>query len=486
MKKCFFLTLFAALICGLQTYAQPDIIATLPIYQKCDTSIIRDWNIEYSIVYTQQPRNKNHFHLIRANDTTIISYLTTYTVKDMNISRDTLYFCGLSNTGDPVIGFFAISDFLSGGLQENIVPMPYHPDMANSNFTPKKIEPFHVSDGIHAIVLLDARFATDSVKKVLCDCYRFYSSTTWAFYYGYYGNSNYYPDFNGSNNIFYCDDIAVTDNYVFLVGHKRCSAGIYMRFFNKPTNASFSIFNLPGPTIDYNDIYYYAYPLGGNLNVLGDSYGEHSVYCTHTENDDVAIACMAHYLDGNTFTYGATVKLIGLTTTMNLYYDKDILIPYSSTLDSRWDVRDLRYDHRTKDILMLSDMNNPINGTLESVVTRVDYPNLSSATSVWPTLKTQLHSMDMFTHLPYGIAACGNLLVSSADFVICNNKSITASSCFPIFHHNLIRWNQSVIDSFSVPVLFPFQQQLSINTVIKPTPSHISILCLNAKNNNNN
>ena len=480
MKKCFFLTLFAALICGLQTYAQPDIIATLPIYQKCDTSIIRDWNIEYSIVYTQQPRNKNHFHLIRANDTTIISYLTTYTVKDMNISRDTLYFCGLSNTGDPVIGFFAISDFLSGGLQENIVPMPYHPDMANSNFTPKKIEPFHVSDGIHAIVLLDARFATDSVKKVLCDCYRFYSTTTWVFYYGFYST------FDGGNNIFYCDDIAVTDNYVFLVGHKRCSAGIYMRFFNKPTNASFSIFNLPGPTIDYNDIYYYAYPFGGNLNVLGDLYGEHSVYCTHTERDDVAIACMGHYLEGNTFTYGATVKLIGLTTTMNLYYDKDILIPYSSTLDSRWDVRDLRYDHRTKDILMLSDMNNPINGTLESVVTRVDYPNLSSATSVWPTLKTQLHSMDMFTHLPYGIAACGNLLVSSADFVICNNKSITASSCFPIFHHNLIRWNQSVIDSFNVPVLFPFQQQLSINTVIKPTPSHISILCLNAKNNNNN
>ena len=480
MKKCYFLTLFAALICGLQTYAQPDIIATLPIYQKCDTSIIRDWNNDYSIVYTQQPRNKNHFHLIRANDTTIISYLTTYTVKDMNISRDTLYFCGLSNTGDPVIGFFAISDFLSGGLQENIVPMPYHPDMANSNFTPKKIEPFHVSDGIHAIVLLDARFATDSVKKVLCDCYRFYSTTTWAFYYGFYST------FDGGNNIFYCDDIAVTDNYVFLVGHKRYSAGIYMRFFNKPTNASFSIFNLPGPTIDYNDIYYYAYPLGGNLNVLGDSYGEHSVYCTHTENDDVAIACMAHYLDGNTFTYGATVKLIGLTTTMNLYYDKDILIPYSSTLDSRWDVRDLRYDHRTKDILMLSDMNNPINGTLESVVTRVDYPNLSSATSVWPTLKTQLHSMDMFTHLPYGIAACGNLLVSSADFVICNNKSITASSCFPIFHHNLIRWNQSVIDFFNVPVSFPFQQQSSIYTVIKPTPSHISILCSNAKNNNNN
>ncbi len=480
MKKCYFLTLFAALICGLQTYAQPDIIATLPIYQKCDTSIIRDWNNDYSIVYTQQPRNKNHFHLIRANDTTIISYLTTYTVKDMNISRDTLYFCGLSNTGNPVIGFFAISDFLTGGLQENIVPMPYPSAMANSNFTPKKIEPFHVSDGIHAIVLLDARFPTDSVKKVLCDCYRFYSSTTWAFYYGFYST------FDGGNNIFYCDDIAVTDNYVFLVGHKRCSAGIYMRFFNKPTNASFSIFNLPGPTIDYNDIYYYASPLGGNLNVLGDSYGEHSVYCTHTENDDVAIACMAHYLDGNTFTYGATVKLIGLTTTMNLYYDKDILIPYSSTLDSRWDVRDLRYDHRTKDILMLSDMNNPINGTLESVVTRVDYPNLSSATSVWPTLKTQLHSMDMFTHLPYGIAACGNLLVSSADFVICNNKSITASSCFPIFHHNLIRWNQSVINFFNVPVSFPFQQQSSIYTVIKPTPSHISILCSNAKNNNNN
>lgn len=480
MKKCHFFTLFAVLFCGLQTYAQPDIIATLPIYQKCDTSIIRDWNNDYSIVYTQQPRNKNHFHLIRANDTTIISYLTTYTVKDMNISRDTLYFCGLSNTGNPVIGFFAISDFLTGGLQENIVPMPYHPDMANSNFTPKKIEPFHVSDGIHAIVLLDARFATDSVKKVLCDCYRFYSTTTWSFYYGFYST------FDGGNNIFYCDDIAVTDNYVFLVGHKRYSAGIYMRFFNKPTNASFSIFNLPGPTIDYNDIYYYAYPLGGNLNVLGDSYGEHSVYCTHTENDDVAIACMAHYLDGNTFTYGATVKLIGLTTTMNLYYDKDILIPYSSTLDSRWDVRDLRYDHRTKDILMLSDMNNPINGTLESVVTRVDYPNLSSATSVWPTLKTQLHSMDMFTHLPYGIAACGNLLVSSADFVICNNKSITASSCFPIFHHNLIRWNQSVIDFFNVPVRVPFQQQSSIYTVMKPTPSHISILCSNAKNNNNN
>ena len=61
MKKCYFLTLFAVLFCGLQTYAQPDIIATLPIYQKCDTSIIRDWNNDYSIVYTQQPKIKTTF-----------------------------------------------------------------------------------------------------------------------------------------------------------------------------------------------------------------------------------------------------------------------------------------------------------------------------------------------------------------------------------------------------------------------------------------
>lgn len=377
---------------------------------------------------------------------------------------------GFPVPGGPVIGHFAISDLLTPAVQENIVPIPYHPDMINTNFTPRKIEPFHVSDGVHLIVLLDAKFSSDSVKKVLVDIVHGFSPSYWQFVYGCY-----YP-FNENTNTFYCDDIAVTDNYVFLVGHKRCSAGIYMRIFNKPTSCNGSLNNifvsLSTPNI-YDEIYYYVYSFGGNINVLGDALGDYPVYCTHTIGDNVAIACMASYFDGSTFTYGTSVKNINVTS-MSIM--NEAFHPFSTTLNHNWKVRDLRFNGVTQTILMLNDIDNPSGGTLQSVVTKIDYPALTTATSSWPYVKTLLHSMDKFNNIANGVASCGQRIGYNSELVICHNKTITATPCFALYNPAVIPWGGG-IRSFTVVLTIRYQHSNSTYTVATPIKREFTVLC---------
>ena len=150
-------------------------------------------------------------------------------------------------------------------------------------------------------------------------------------------------NWDDSGNIFYGDDIAVTDNYVVLVGHKHYSSGIHIRGFHKPTSAGIDLFS--GGGVMSNLLHYYGW------YVLGDTYGDYPVWCTHTgdlrtRGDVVAVACMAPMRGvGGTVVFGYAVRkfnaasLGGLTS-----FSTEMFYPISTTFNPLWQVRDIRYD----------------------------------------------------------------------------------------------------------------------------------------------
>ena len=456
IKKVFalFFTIFAGCFCAR---AQFPIIVELPYHTNCDTAIVRNWNTSYTVVYSKSVARGSFFYLVDPSGVAISSAPTDNDVKDMEINEDTVYYCGVSGSGNPIFGFFTITDLTTSTCQDNVVNINFPTSMTSqcSGFTPKKIEAFHLSDGVHAIVLVDAKFPSDSVKKVLVDIYKPYPATIWNMVMGCY------DFFYESSNIFYCDDIAVTDNFVFLIGHKRMSAGIYMRRFKKPLCCSGSYDNIFHPTGSpnfYDIIYCYAPSFGGNINILGDAYGEHSVYCTHTEDDNVAIACMASYFDGSSSVYGTTVKNIDVTYMALI---NEVFHPYSTVYDRKWEVRDLRYNPQNKNILMLHDMNNPIDGTFENVVTAIDYPAMVTATMTWPTKDSRTFSIDKYLGLPFGIASAGASFLAVLRLY---RYQHSVTNCIMVYYPNCMSWMGSISD-FVIEVEPRFQQGNSVPVV---------------------
>ena len=154
----------------------------------------------------------------------------------------------------------------------------------------------------------------------------------------------------------------MTDNYVVLVGHKHYSSGIHARSFYKPTNSASNIFS-SGPTL-YNHLAYSGFA------VLGDTYGDYPVWCTHTgdlrtRGNVVAIACMAPRSVGGSVEFGYTIKKYNAASPLS--FSTQLFYPISTTFNPLWKVRDIRYDALSNNLLVLHDADAP-DGSLRSMV----------------------------------------------------------------------------------------------------------------------
>lgn len=436
-----------------------------------DTAIIREWRDGFSLLYGNSISCGPKFYLMDQDGLCHATFSTNCKVKDVEIIADSAYFCGINMIGESLAGFFNINDMLNGTVQEyHVVHQPF----LGIPSVPRRIEAFHVSDGVHFILLVDLNYPSDSVKRVLVDIYKRYSDVAWS------ARGGCYSIFE-TDNIFYCDDIAVTDKFVFVVGHKRFSDAIYMRKFEKPQFASmlsgsqYDIFQSTSSPNVYDYIYYYAHPFGGNLNVLGDKYGEHSVYCTHTVGDSVAIACMTAYMDPvgiNPFSYGVTVKDIDVSS-MTLI--KDIAMLYApDTLNKMWDVRDIRYDNVNQNLLLLHELDHPsVDWTIVSAVTFVDYPSLATNISAVPLVAMYQYSVDKLTFSGNEVIVGGRRLDTGENTLVVGMGERNMMSCYQTNVMPVVFWWQSKIGDFPVPVekkQLQCRQDVYVrNAVDKPT-----------------
>ena len=425
------LLVFLVLAAAVDARGQVGQIYELTNYPKCDTSIIREWKEGLSLIYSRQPGSGNWFHLANSLGMTVASVKVGTDVKDMEIVDDTVYYCCME-PGSMYIGYFTIPDLLSSSMHETLVKVfpPTLPDTVKET-RPRRLEAFHVADGLHVIMLYDYEFVSDSVKRVLVDVYRQYSVPVWYAMHGAY-------NWDDSSSIFYGDDIAVTDNYVVLVGHKHYSSGIHIRGFHKPTSAGIDLFS--GGGVMSNLLHYYGW------YVLGDTYGDYPVWCTHTgdlrtRGNVVAVACMAPMRGvGGTVVFGYAVRKFNAASLGGLtLFSTEMFYPISTTFNPLWQVRDIRYDALSNNLLVLHDADAP-DGSLRSMVSVVDNSTYSTVES-YPNDKIHLHSMDKFNAWGDGVTS-SSLNMVNGMFDWCIAKPV-ASPCFDVFSPTKVQMGYS-------------------------------------------
>lgn len=368
--------------------AQVHKILDFPNSYNCDTSVVRYWDGNQAVVYASSPKGKM-FYLMDANSTNVASIATSLHVKDMEIVGDTLYYCGIGDDDNAYIGFFTIPDLLTSNLPEKLVTIPLAGSNNDLPLRPKRMEVFHVNGGFHVVMVCDVVLPSDTIKRVMMDARSFYGNSTWAFNYAFPGSLD-----DDLDNIWYPDDVAITDNYIVFIGHKHCSAGIYIKKAYKPNNTT-DFFIYTSSTALSTAMYAYF----GDCYILGQSDGEHPVWGTHLKGDTIAVAFMCNYKPGTDAIYGAVVMKI-FQNPIDTINDTctEMFFPYSQTLNKSWRVKDLRYDEMEDKLLMLYDADNPIDGTIENMAMVIDnmFPNNVESFYINVT-KAKLFSIDRFT-----------------------------------------------------------------------------------------
>ena len=389
-----FLCLLIMFVSG-GAHGQTNSLHELMEYLKPDTSIIRNYKDGVSIMYSRSPIYGKRFHYVKSGSTFVTSAVTKVTVTDMEILDDTVYFCGVNLSGNAVIGLFAISDLLASNLTENTVVCT---PLSNYTLKPSRLEVFKVSGGLHVVLVNDLVYTSGRVRRSIADAIYHYASNIWEI-------NNAVSEWGEDDN-FLCDDVAVSENYILVSGHKFESAGIYCRLFIKPTTDV--------PIVLNNNIYFYNVGYSSlspftnmTTNVLDPLlFGDHAVWCTHVRDDYFALACMAQHK--TSFVFGASVKLLDA---VQLYggimgYTQESFLPYSTVWNPKWLVRDVRHDPNRDSILMLHDADNPVTGGVKSMVTVVDGVTLATAVGNSPH-NMYMHSLDRYQRNSGGFVQCG-------------------------------------------------------------------------------
>ena len=394
-----FLCLLIMFVSG-GAHGQTNSLHELMEYLKPDTSIIRNYKDGVSIMYSRSPIYGKRFHYVKSGSTFVTSAVTKVTVTDMEILDDTVYFCGVNLSGNAVIGLFAISDLLASNLTENTVVCT---PLSNYTLKPSRLEVFKVSGGLHVVLVNDLVYTSGRVRRSIADAIYHYASNIWDII-------NAVSEWGEGDN-FHCDDVAVSENYILVSGHKYESAGIYLRLFMKPTTVNTFLHIMYSSLNDIIYVYGVSYgPPPSSLTGMHTSvpepllYGDHAVWCTHVRDDYFALACMTQHK--TSFVFGSTVKLFNVPSLGTILNCQESFLPYGTVWNPKWLVRDVRHDPDRNTVLMLHDADNPVTGGVKSMVTVVDDATLAPAVGNSPH-NMYMHSLDRYQRNSGGFVQCG-------------------------------------------------------------------------------
>lgn len=102
--------------------AQADYIAKL-YGVPTENAIVRHWEKEKYIVYSEENLSSSHFCLVDMTAMSCMVFNTVYLgVKDFEIEKETVYFCG-KDTSAPVFGYFDIPTLFGFGTGVQVIGM---------------------------------------------------------------------------------------------------------------------------------------------------------------------------------------------------------------------------------------------------------------------------------------------------------------------------------------------------------------------------
>ena len=364
-----------------------------------DTSIVRYWDNNISIVYAYHRSDKDkHFLLVDETSPTVlrISVPEEVTVNDFRILNGKVYIGGnhVNNAGVQrgLLAFFDIQDFYNGSGNYNWelmlrTPMPdcYDGGCQNQIYDITRLAVYNDVQAGPQIAYIGKNYIVgDTSNRV---------GVGWATYYlGLWQNYIIY----NKHAIEEYTDIIATENYVVAVARTNDSARIALRMY--PKN------NFLYPTGPWPSNPFYYNPFGRGL---ADLEVDGNVMATALDGDEFAVAY--HYI--NSPKEGLAVKTFAITGGgVSASLLQSLVVPIVRQPGSTWKMRDIRYSSSLHLLAVLNDIDRGTVGSPQSIVYQFQLPTLSVGTHLGGYLPgSNLYALDLYGLLSQFFVASGNV-----------------------------------------------------------------------------
>ena len=356
-------------------------------------TLIRAWNADFSIGYTDNGSDQGYFFLedIANKHLTVAGLRPYFMVSDFSVYNNRVYFCGsfVLGTKYGIVGWFDISTVFygTGMIQYGCFPTPTSTTYEVTRFT--NMDVFQYGGHTHLAVVgeMGTSSSASGTLTTLCDVY--YNGGTWV--------ANLYGD---TSRVLFYTDIAASDRYVMAVAKKSqsddylvCAYNVSANFLNTPISA------------------------GAKYILHGD-----------TPLDDILIEdvgtdffVLAHYYDSLSLA-GTEFELLKVDGVGNM------VVPQSywqvqhgvSAANLGGRLRELHYDYVRQKLLLLHDSRCNQYSGVESVVIEHDVSSAVPGTVSGSYIhNVEMHGMDEMINGYYqtiGISSPGDSLTISHEW----------------------------------------------------------------------
>ena len=357
-------------------------------------AIVRHWYDEYYIVYCDNGVDSSHFCCVNLSSMSYLDFCTGYLgVKDFEIAKDMVYFCG-KNVTSPNFGYFDIPLlFYGGGTSVTTVNLGgSYSSVGYPGYTEQVLDLFELevqlcNDGVHVYMIGASEFSGQpDTTRCIVDMRNLSGSSTWLCQ---MAQEQY--------SVYYYDDITLTDNYVVVVGNKHGGEGQYNSSYVKPTSAANQL--IPAPCLA-------LYTCAGDFDDY-TLFRDKPLMVEHLLGDYYATVGHAS-IDLGPNVDGGTVISIYEAANNTCIYRRFLPQGYADT--AYWKLLDFRYNETFKRLYLLQRMSNPISNVVESVICAFDIssgPWSITATKVFWIPEQGYMSLDQCSSVGEAIVAGG-------------------------------------------------------------------------------